>query len=286
MQKIKKAIIAVAGSGTRFLPATKSMPKEMLPIVDKPMIQLVVEELVEAGVEDIVLVTKWDRKPLEDHFDYNWALQNELKEAGKEKLREQIKKVAEMANFIYVRQAPQYGNGVPVLSAESVLKNEPFIFCHGDDLVKSKTSFAAQMVEEYERTGNLVMGVDTVPREETYRYGILKLKDGTNLLEEIIEKPSVEEAPSEMVNIGRFLLNQDVIDVLKRTPVGKSGELWLVDAVTNYVKEGGKVSVVKIKDGQWFTAGDPLRFIIANIEYALDRDDMNNELLEYLRKLK
>ncbi len=136
--KIKKAIVAVAGSGTRLLPATKAMPKEMLPIVDKPIIQLVVEELVEAGIEDIIMVTKWDKKPLEDHFDYNWALQNDLKEAGKDKLRDEVKKIADLANFIYVRQKGPYGNGTPVLSAASLVKDEPFVFVWGDHCLYSK----------------------------------------------------------------------------------------------------------------------------------------------------
>src|SRR4030043_765568 len=147
--KIKKAIVAVAGSGTRLLPATKSMPKEMLPIVNKPIVQLVVEELVEAGIEDIILVTKWDKKPLEDHFDHNWALANELKEAGKLKRLEEIKRISAMANLFYVRQKGPYGNGTPLLSAASLVKNEPFFHVWGDDLVKSKVSFSKQMIDDY-----------------------------------------------------------------------------------------------------------------------------------------
>ena len=154
MKKITKAIIAVAGSGTRLLPATKSMPKEMLPIVDKPIIQLVVEELVEAGIEDIILVTKWDKKPLEDHFDTSLALENDLEKNGKTELLEKIKKLPELANFIYVRQKGPYGNGTPVLSAASLVDDEPFVFVWGDDLVRSKVSFTKQMVDDYEKNGN------------------------------------------------------------------------------------------------------------------------------------
>jgi len=148
MQKIKKAIVAVAGSGTRLLPVTKSMPKEMLPIVDKPIIQLVVEELIEAGIEDIIMVTKWDKKPLEDHFDHSWALENDLEKNGKMDLVKKIKEIADMANFVYVRQKGPYGNGTPVLSATSLVDDEPFIFVWGDDLVKSKVSFTKQMVDD------------------------------------------------------------------------------------------------------------------------------------------
>src|SRR3990170_449660 len=153
MSKIKKAVIAVAGSGTRLLPATKTMPKEMLPIVNKPIIQIVIEEIVEAGIEDIILVTKWDKKPLEDHFDHSWALENELEKAGKTERLNAVKRVADMANFIYVRQKGPYGNGTPVLSAASLVDNEPFVFVWGDDLVKSKISFTKQMVDDYERHG-------------------------------------------------------------------------------------------------------------------------------------
>ena len=196
--KIKKAIIAVAGSGTRFLPVTKAMPKEMLPIVDKPIIQLVVEELVEAGIEDIIFVTKWDKKPLEDHFDHSWALENELEKAGKTERLEAVKRVADMANFIYVRQKGPYGNGTPVLSAASLVDDEPFVFVWGDDLVKSKVSFTKQMVEDYEKNGHPMIGVQKVAREDVVRYGIVKLREGTNEIEDIIEKPSIEEAPSQL----------------------------------------------------------------------------------------
>ena len=175
MKKIRKAIIAVAGSGTRFFPATKSMPKEMLPIVDKPIIQLVVEELVEAGIEDIILVTKWDKKPLEDHFDHSWALENELAKSGKNVYLEQVKKLAEMANFIYIRQKGPYGNGTPVLSAASLVEDEPFVFVWGDDLVKSEISFTKQMIEDYNKTGHLMIGVQKVSQKDVVRYGIVDI---------------------------------------------------------------------------------------------------------------
>ena len=191
MQKIKKAVVAVAGSGTRLLPATKTMPKEMLPIIDKPIIQLVVEELVEAGIEDIILVTKWDKKSLEDHFDHTYVLEQELKQAGKEIRLKEIIRISEMANFIYVRQKGPYGNGTPVLSAASLVEDESFIYAWGDDLVKSKVSFTKQMIKDYEKTGRLMIGVQEVPREEVNRYGIVKLRDSTMEIEDIIEKPSI-----------------------------------------------------------------------------------------------
>mgnify|MGYP001165995307 CR=1 FL=1 len=283
-KKIKKAVVAVAGSGTRLLPATKSMPKEMLPIVDKPIIQLVVEELAEAGIEDIILVTKWDKKPLEDHFDHNWALMNELKKAGKEALWERIKKISELANFIYIRQKGPYGNGTPVLSAASLVKNEPFMFVWGDDLVKSKVSFSKQMIEDYEKHGHLLIGAQEVPRQDVVKYGIVKLKKGTRQIEDIIEKPSIKQAPSRLADFGRMILNQDIVDVLKKTALGKNNELWIVDAIRNYIKDGGIFYAKEVKDGRWLTTGDPLNYLKAILSYAKDRDDLSAELKKFIKE--
>lgn len=280
---IKKAIVAVAGSGTRLLPATKAMPKEMLPIVDKPIIQLVVEELVEAGIEDIILVTKWDKKSLEDHFDHNWALANELKKAGKEELWEQVKKISEMANFIYVRQKGPYGNGTPVLSAANLVEGEPFMFVWGDDLVKSKISFAKQMVDDYAKHGHMMIGVQEVPLEDVVRYGIVKLKKGTMEIEDIIEKPTMEEAPSRYADFGRMILNPDIVEVLKNTALGKGNELWIVDAIRTYIKNGGKFLAKKVEDGEWLTTGDPLNYLKAILKYAADREDINGELIKFIK---
>ncbi|MFA6193860.1 MAG: UTP--glucose-1-phosphate uridylyltransferase [Parcubacteria group bacterium] len=283
--KIKKAIIAVAGSGTRFLPVTKAMPKEMLPIVDKPIIQLVVEELVEAGIEDIILVTKWDKKPLEDHFDHSWALENELEKAGKTERLEAVKRVADMANFIYVRQKGPYGNGTPVLSAASLVDDEPFVFVWGDDLVKSKVSFTKQMVEDFEKNGHPMIGVQKVAREDVVRYGIVKLREGTNEIEDIIEKPSIEEAPSRLADFGRMILNQDIINVLKETSLGKGNELWITDAIKKYVQNGGIFLAKEIEDGEWLTTGDPLNYLKAVLAYAAERKDIGQELKVYTQKL-
>jgi len=285
MSKIKKAIIAVAGSGTRQLPSTKSMPKEMLPIVDKPIIQLVVEELVDAGIEDIIMVTKWDKKPLEDHFDRNWALEGELEKAGKMEKLEEIRKISEMANFVYVRQKGPYGNGTPVLSAASLVDDEPFVFVWGDDLVRSKVSFTKQMVDDYNKNGLLMIGVQEVPKETVSRYGIVKLRAGTNQIEDIIEKPSIEEAPSQLADFGRMILDQRIVDILKNTALGKGNELWIVDAIKTYVKEGGIFLAKKVVDGEWMTTGDPLNYLKATFAYALEREDIGKDLQEYINSL-
>lgn len=284
MQKIKKAIIAVAGSGTRFLPATKAMPKEMLPIVDKPIIQLVVEELVEAGIEDIILVTKWDKKPLEDHFDRSLALEMDLEKAGKTARLKEVRRIAEMANFIYMRQKPQYGNGTPVLSAASLVRDEPFVFCFGDDLVKSKVSFTKQMVEEFERNGGKPMiGVQEVPLDQVSQYGIVDLVPGTMRVKGIVEKPDPSEAPSNLADFGRMILNQSIVDELQKTQLGKGNELWIVDAIESYIKNGGEFYAKKIEDGEWFTTGDPLNFLKATLSYALDREDIGEEFKKYIK---
>jgi len=285
MQKIKKAIVAVAGSGTRLLPATKTMPKEMLPIVNKPIVQIVVEELVAGGIEDIILITKWDKKPLEDHFDHSWALEQDLEKSGKTKLLKEIVKLSEMANFIYVRQKGPYGNGTPVLSAASLVDDEPFMYVWGDDLVDAKVSFTKQMIKDYEKTGHLMIGVQEVPREEVSRYGIVKLKDKTMQIEDIVEKPSVKEAPSRLADFGRMILDQDIIDILKKTPLGKGNELWIVDAIRKYVKKGGKFYAKKIEDGEWLTTGDPLNYFKANLRYGLKDKEIGKELKEYIKKL-
>ena len=286
MQNIKKAVVAVAGSGTRLLPATKSMPKEMLPIIDKPIIQLVVEELVEAGIEDIILVTKWDKKPLEDHFDRNRELENDLERTGKTKRLKEVIRLSEMANFIYVRQKGSYGNGVPVLSAASIVENEPFVYVWGDDLVKSKVSFTKQMIDDYNKSGHLMIGVQEVPKDQVDRYGIVDLEEGSMKLKGIIEKPSVKQAPSCLADFGRMILNQEIIDILKNTALGRGNELWIVDAIRDYIKAGGEFYAKKVEDGKWLTTGDPLNYLKAILEYAIDRDDVGGELKKYFQNLK
>jgi len=283
--RVKKAIVAVAGSGTRFLPATKAMPKEMLPIIDKPIIQLVVEELVEAGIEDIILVTKYDKKTLEDHFDHSYALENELAKAGKEKRLKEVRRIAEMANFIYVRQKGPYGNGTPLLSAASLVQNEDFVMCYGDDLIKSKVSFTKQMMECYEKNNCPVLGVQEVPRNQVNRYGIVALEDETMKVKDMIEKPNIEDAPSNFAAFGRMILNQEIIDILKETKLGKGNELWLTDAIKGYIEKGGKFYAQEVKDGEWLTTGDPLNHLKATLKYAIDRDDIRDDVLNFIATL-
>ncbi len=284
-QKIKKAVIAVAGSGTRLLPATKAMPKEMLPIVDKPVIQLVVEELVAAGIEDIIFVTRWDKKPLEDHFDFSSALEDDLRKNGKEDRYEQVHAIAEMANFVHIRQKGPYGNGTPVLSAASLVDDEPFVYCFGDDLVKSTVSFTKQMVDEYNQHGHPMIGVQEVPLTEVSKYGIVDVDQATMQVRNIVEKPKQEEAPSQLANFGRMILNQEIIDILKTTALGKGNELWIVDAIHNYIKNGGKFYAKTVEGGQWMTTGDPLNYMTTILTYAVERPDIGEQLRAYMKQL-
>lgn len=286
MQKITKAVIAVAGSGTRFLPVTKAQPKEMLPIVDKPIIQYIVEELVDAGIKDIIMITTWTKKPLEDHFDVNAELEQQLLKANKLDYLEQIKRIANLANYIYIRQKGPYGNGTPILCAEAVVGNEPFIYAFGDDLVKSKKSFTKQLLEEYEKNPGVIMGVQKVPKKDIPKYGIVGIKKGSkNQIEKIIEKPSIEEAPSDLAIFGRYILNNEIINILKKQTLGKNNELWIADAIDNYIKNGGKAYAKQTENGKWLTTGDPLNFLQATVEYTLDRKDLANDFRKYLKQI-
>jgi UTP--glucose-1-phosphate uridylyltransferase len=283
--KIRKAVIAVAGSGTRFLPATKAQPKEMLPIVDKPIVQYVVEEMVASGITDIILVTKWDKKSLEDHFDRSLELENSLISSGKEHVARMVRDISEMANFIYVRQKGPYGNGTPVLSAASAIGDEPFVFAWGDDLVLAKTPFTKRLIEEYDTTRSPVIGVQEVPLEEVHRYGIVKLKPGTHDMIDVVEKPKKEDAPSRLAQFGRMVLTPEIIQELRDTPLGKGGELWITDAIKRYLTKGGRFRVSPVSDGVWLTTGDPLNYLKAVISYAVEREDIGPQLKDYLRTL-
>lgn len=283
--RIKKAVIAVAGSGTRFLPATKAQPKEMLPIIDKPIIQYVVEELVESGIEDIILVTKWDKKTLEDHFDRSFELEHSLEASGKIRLLNEVRKISSMANFVYVRQKGPYGNGTPILSAANLLNDEPFVFAWGDDLVLSKKPFTKQLIENYEKHHAPVIGVQKVPKEDVSRYGIVKLRGETMEMEGVIEKPAVEKAPSQLAQFGRMILTPEIVEILKNTKLGKGGELWVTDAISEYIKKGGKFMVQEVEEGQWLTTGDPLNYLKAMIEYALVREDIGADFKAHLKGL-
>lgn len=283
--KVKKGVIAVAGSGTRFLPATKAQPKEMLPIVDKPIVQYVVEEMVDSGITDIILVTKWDKKTLEDHFDRSFELEYALEQAGKKKLLDEVRHISNMANFIYVRQKGPYGNGTPILSAANLVEGEPFAFAWGDDLVLSKTPFTKQLIENYEKHGAPVIGVQAVPEHLVDRYGIVKLKKDTREMEHVVEKPAIGKAPSRLAQFGRMILTPEIVEILKNTKLGKGGELWVTDAISEYIRGGGRFMVEEVRDGAWLTTGDPLNYLKALVAYALEREDIGTDFRAHLNSI-
>lgn len=282
---IKKAVIAVAGSGTRFLPATKAQPKEMLPIVDKPIVQYVVEEMVASGITDIILVTKWDKKTLEDHFDRSFELEYALEQSGKHGLLDDVRRISNMANFIYVRQKGPYGNGTPILSAANLVAGEPFVFAWGDDLVLSKTPFTKKLIANFEKHGAPVIGVQSVPEEHVNRYGIVKLRPGTKEMEHVVEKPRIADAPSRLAQFGRMILTPEIVAILAETKLGRGNELWVTDAISEYIRRGGRFMVEEVEDGKWLTTGDPLNYLKAVVDYALLRDDIGSEFRDYIKNI-
>ncbi len=286
-QKIRKAIIPAAGFGTRFLPATKAMPKEMLPIVDKPIIQYVVEEAVASGIEDIVIVTGWHKRTIEDHFDYPFELEKRLLEAGKEEQAEEVRRIGEMANFIYIRQKGPYGNGTPILNARRVIGDEPFAVLWGDEFIYSEPPRLKQMMEVYEKYGAPNISAVRVPEISVNKYGIADVSDvaaGVYKINKIVEKPPVGKAPSNLATHGAYIMPPRLFEILAETKTGKDGELWLVDAITRLAKEQD-VYAVEIKNGKYYDTGNKLEYLKAVVEFGLKHDELRGEFGEYLKNL-
>lgn len=287
MSIIKKTIIPVAGTGTRFLPATKAQPKEMLPIIDKPVVQYIVEEAVASGIEDIILVTGVSKRSIEDHFDYNFALQAFLKKQGKEKERQEIKDIANMANFIYISQKGPYGNGTPILNCKHIIGDEPFAVIWGDDLfVGEGRPRLQQLMDTYEIYTDPVISCVAIDDAGTKRYGVI---DGVEVeldlikVKNIIEKPGPEKAPSRLGSIGAYILTPDIFAELENTKLGKDGELWLVDAIFALSKK--RPIYAKKLAGTFYDTGSKFGWLKANIDFALNRDDLKDEVKKYLKSL-
>lgn len=291
--KISKAVIAAAGYGTRFLPATKNQPKEMLPIIDKPIIHHLVEECVASGITDIIIVSRAGQGIMEDYFDNHVELEHLLEVNGKVKLLEKIRNIPLMANFIYVRQKKNlpYGNGSPLVAVKDLISDdERFVYMFGDDLVLSEVPCTQQLIDYSDKKrGAVTVAVQKVPKSEVVRYGIYKLVKGSkDKVEGVVEKPSVKEAPSQLAGFGRYVLNHKVIDILynnsKTNKLGKDSELWLTDAILKYAKDNS-VYATKIK-GEWMTTGDPLRYMKTQVRFALERKDIGKDFADYLKSLK
>lgn len=285
---IRKAIIPAAGFGTRFLPQTKAMPKEMLPIVDKPVIQYVVEELVESGITEIIIVTGWHKRAIEDHFDYPNELIQTLKDQGKEKMIEDVKRPAELANFVYIRQKGPYGNGTPVLCAKDVIGDEPFVVIWGDEFIYSNPPRAKQCLDVFAKYGDPVISAIRVPKDDVSRYGIVEtveVEKHVGQIKRLIEKPSIEEAPSNLAAHGCYVLTPDIFPILEHLKPGKSGEIWLTDAIRELMKTR-PVYACEVQNAKYYDTGNKLEYLKTVVEFALNHKDLNGDFREYLKSLK
>ncbi|HDD6203812.1 UTP--glucose-1-phosphate uridylyltransferase GalU [Staphylococcus aureus] len=286
MKKIKKAIIPAAGLGTRFLPATKAMPKEMLPILDKPTIQYIVEEAARAGIEDIIIVTGRHKRAIEDHFDSQKELEMVLKEKGKSELLEKVQYSTELANIFYVRQKEQKGLGHAISSARQFIGNEPFAVLLGDDIVESEVPAVKQLIDVYEETGHSVIGVQEVPEADTHRYGIIDplTKNGRQYeVKKFVEKPAQGTAPSNLAIMGRYVLTPEIFDYLKTQKEGAGNEIQLTDAIER-MNNDNQVYAYDF-EGERYDVGEKLGFVKTTIEYALKDDNMREELTRFIKAL-
>ncbi len=287
---IRKAVIPAAGFGTRFLPQTKAMPKEMLPIVDKPVIQYVVEEAVNSGIEDVVIVTGALKRAIEDHFDVpNADLIQNLEAGGKQALLEATRKISEMANFIYVRQKGPYGNGTPVLAAEPVIENEAFAVLWGDEFIYSNPPRLAQMKAVYEKYGGVVIsGVKIEKKEDLKRYGIADIEPvegNVSKIKSIVEKPDPESAPSNLATHGAYIVPPEIFGALKSLKPGKGGEIWLTDAINLLRDDGVPIYAVEIENGKYYDTGNKLEYMKTAVDLALTHPEISEEFRNYLKSL-
>lgn len=286
--KIRKAIIPAAGLGTRFLPATKAQPKEMLPIVDKPTIQYIVEEAVASGIEEIVIIIGRGKRSIEDHFDKSYELEDALLKKNQMAMLEEVQKISNLVNIYYVRQKEAKGLGHAILCAKSFIGNEPFAILLGDDIVKSEVPCLKQIINVFEYCNSSVVAVQEVPEHDVSKYGIIKPK-GTSIepnrfyIESLVEKPSKEEAPSRYAIMGRYVLRPEIFDILERIPFGRNNELQLTDAI-NVLNKHQAVLAYHF-EGSRYDIGDKNGFVKATLDFALQREDMRDEILDYIRNV-
>ena len=286
--KVRKVIIPVAGYGTRFLPVTKAMPKEMLPIIDKPVIQYIVEEAVASGITDVILVTSQTKRPVEDHFDDNPELESWLKKSGKKRALEDIKSISKLANFIYIRQKGPYGNAIPVLNAAHLIGDEPFAVLFGDDVFSCKTPRLRQMLDVYEHYGDPVIAALKTNAEGTKKYRIIdpgaRVQKGVYEVKNVIEKPGPKKAPSRLAAIGGYVLTPDIFPHMKKLKPGHSGEYVLLDAISSLMKK--RPLYAREIDGEYFDTGSKLGWLEANVAEALRREDLGKEARAMLKSMR
>jgi len=286
--QVKKAIIPAAGLGTRLLPATKATPKEMLPIVDKPTIQYIVEEAVDSGIEDIIIISGRGKRAIEDHFDITYELEAKLEKAGKAEILEQVRSISNLANIHYIRQKEPKGLGHAIYCASSFVGNEPFAVLLGDDIVESKEPCMKQLMNVYEEHQCSIIGTHDVPWEDVSKYGIIKTAAGKDFgssiqeIETLVEKPKQEEAPSNLAVMGRYVLTPAIFDILKDLPPGKGNEIQLTDAI-EILNETEQVLSYNF-DGDRYDVGNQLGLVEATIDFALKRADLHEDVKAYMEK--
>lgn len=286
--KIKKAILPVAGFGTRFLPATKAQPKEMLPIVDKPVIQYLVEEAVASGIEEIIFVTGRGKRAIEDHFDVSFELEETLVEKNKQDLLEAVQKISNLARFSYVRQPLPLGDGHAILQAYHLVGNEPVLVIFGDCLYDSKVPASKQLMETYEKYGDSVIGLSEVEKEEVSKFGVIdgvKLDEFNLEIKGIIEKPKPEDAPSNLVAVGKYIITPEVFKILSNMSSGKSGEIRLADAFCLMLDQNEPI-YGRVLEGEWLDTGNKFNFLKATIHMGLKHPEIKEKLTKYLKELK
>lgn len=286
MAKITKAVIPAAGLGTRFLPATKAVPKEMIPIVDRPTIQYIIEEAAQAGITDLLIITSRTKKAIEDHFDKSYELETELEKSGKTALLEEMKQIRSMMNIQYVRQAEPKGLGHAIYCAKSFVGNEPFAVLLGDDVVYSQKPCLLQMIEKFEEYQASILGVQSVAQSEVSKYGIVsgeQVSDRMWRVHDMVEKPKQEEAPTNVAVLGRYIIMPEIFEHLEKTKPGAGGEIQLTDALKTLAKEQEMYAYDFV--GRRYDVGNKMGFLEATVEYALRREDLSEDFIKYLKQI-
>jgi UTP--glucose-1-phosphate uridylyltransferase len=286
MMKIRKAVVTAAGWGTRFLPATKAQPKEMLPLVDKPMIQYVIEEAVASGIKHVIIVTAIGKRAIEDHFDRSFELEHVLQRKGNGDLLRKLQKISELADICYVRQKEQLGLGHAILVTKELIGDEPFAVFLPDDLIRAEVPAMKQMIEVYNRYQQSVVAVEPVAKEDTKAYGIIKpmqIEDRVYQVQGLVEKPEPKNAPSNLAIVGRYILTPEIFRMLEKTTPGKGGEIQLTDGL-KLLLEKQPIYAYQF-EGIRYDTGMPLGFLKASVEFALNRPDIGVKFKEYLRQL-
>ncbi|MBU3155870.1 UTP--glucose-1-phosphate uridylyltransferase GalU [Clostridium estertheticum] len=285
--KVKKAIIPAAGLGTRFLPATKALPKEMLPIVDKPTMQYIIEEAVASGIEEILVITGRNKKSIEDHFDKSIELELDLENKHKDSLLKQVRNISNMVNIYFIRQKEPKGLGDAINCARAFVGNEPFAVMLGDDIVDAKIPCLKQLMDCFEERNTTILGVQEVGRKNVDKYGIVdgtRLSDQVYKIDNLIEKPKVDKAPSNLAILGRYIITPEIFDILDKTLPGKGGEIQLTDALKTLIAQQDMYAY--IFEGRRYDVGDKLGFLEATVEFALKRDELKIPFMKYLQTLK